>query len=264
MTVAWKADYAAQTDQGRVRTKNQDVPIVDPERSVFAVSDGIGGIPYGGETAQLAEKMIPPLADELTGRTPEEILLHLRSGIDSVSNAIRDCGNDEDHGVVFGATISGFVVAGNGAAVFNMGDSRVYRLRNGRLQRLTKDHSIVQILLDAGEITPEEAEHHSSRGRITRFLGMMPESMATVLMVDIQPGDRFLVCSDGLHGMVPDRELQRMLSAETSAQAICEDMIRAANEAGGMDNITAVVWIARPVDTDATDIRADVPVVTKR
>ncbi len=258
MTVAWKADYAAQTDMGRVRTKNQDVPIVDPERALFAVSDGMGGIPYGGETARLAAEMIPPLIDELHGMDPVAAALHLRNSMDAVSNAIRDCGNDEDRGIVFGATLSGFTVVDNCAVIFNMGDSRVYRLRKDVMECLTWDHTIVQILLDAGEITPEEATNHPAKGRITRFLGMMPEAMTDLSGVDILPGDRFLVCSDGLYNMVNDTELQRMMSADTSAEAICESLIHAANEAGGVDNITAVVWIARPIGAEIPEIRTNI------
>lgn len=252
MDMLWKTDCAARTDPGCVRQENQDMPIMDPDRGLFAVSDGMGGLPFGGETARLAAEMVPPLMDELTGLSPQEAALALKDGIESISNAIRDFGNDEYHGSVFGATLSGFAVVDGCAVVFNMGDSRVYRLRDGVLEKMTRDHSVVQILLDAGEITPEEAAHHPGRSRITRFLGMVPEAMADLSGADIQPGDRFLVCSDGLHGMVSRDRLQQLLAAEAPAADICAAMIRAANEAGGKDNITAVVCLVQPVGEECT------------
>ncbi len=251
MRKPWCADYAAQTDTGRVRKTNQDMPVVD-ERGLFAVSDGMGGLPFGGETARLAAEMVPTLMDGLAGLSPQDAALALKDGIESISNAIRDFGNNEYHGTVFGATLSGFAVVDGYAVIFNMGDSRVYRLRDGVLEQMTRDHSVAQILLDAGEITPEEVDTHPGRSRITRFLGMLPEAEADLSGVDIQPGDRFLVCSDGLHGLMPDHELQRMLSADAPAASICDDLICAANEAGGTDNITAVVWMAQPAGEECT------------
>ena len=252
MDIPWKADIAVRTDAGRVRQENQDMPIVDSARGLFAVSDGMGGLPFGGETARVAAEMMPALLDELTGLSPQAAALALKDGIESISNAIRDFGNSEYCGTVFGATLSGFAVVNDCAVIFNMGDSRVYRLRNGEMESLTQDHSVAQILLDAGELTPEEVKRHPAKSRITRFLGMLPEAMADLSGVDIQPGDRFLVCSDGLHGMVADDQLRRVLSADAPAADICEELIRAANEAGGTDNITAVVWIAMPTGEECT------------
>ena len=184
MDIPWKADIAVRTDAGRVRQENQDMPIVDPTRGLFAVSDGMGGLPFGGETARVAAEMMPALLDELTGLSPQAAALALKDGIESISNAIRDFGNNEHCGTVFGATLSGFAVVNDCAVIFNMGDSRVYRLRNGEMESLTQDHSVAQILLDAGELTPEEAKRHPAKNRITRFLGMLPEAMADLSGVD--------------------------------------------------------------------------------
>jgi len=127
-----------------------------------------------------------------------------------------------------------------------MGDSRAYFLRDGTLQRLTKDHTIVQLLSDAGEISAEETATHPARGRLTHFVGMEGEPLPETRLLEIHPGDRLLLCSDGLTTLVGDQQLSSIMRHAGPPEITCVRLIQAANEAGGTDNITVIVTDVHP------------------
>lgn len=252
---AWTA--AALSDAGRCRTENQDALVFDPKIALFAVSDGMGGLPYGRQTAQMVSAMMKTFITSLKiqEQTLEQFMGHLRDGIRKISDEIQEMGNLPGQPASYGATLSGFVVFQDHVVVFNVGDSRVYRMRqnSGQLEKLTKDHSVVQLLLDDGEITPEEAKTHEARSIITRFMGMYPTVRPDITAVPILTGDRFLVCSDGLHGMVSESGLGYILGQEDTPQRICQQLVQSANDSGGVDNISVAVWIANTEDMEVSE-----------
>ena len=259
MELKWTA--CAMTDQGLRRQENQDEPVFSPDEGLFAVSDGMGGIAYGKRTAILVSTMMKSLAQQLQTlqEGPEALMEGLCQGICDISDNIQRLGNPIGLQPSYGATLTGFLLREDRAVIFNVGDSRVYRLRQGseRLERMTKDHSVVQILIDSGDLTPEEARAFPGRSTITQFMGMHPTVVPQLLVESLAPGDRYLVCSDGLHGMVSDSAIRLILEQDLPPQELCRQLIAAANEAGGEDNITVVVWQALGEEPILTGEEAD-------
>ena len=145
--------------------------------------------------------------------------------------------------------------------VFNVGDSRTYRLTGGQLQQITVDHSEVQELVDMGQITPDEALVHPRRHVVTRALGTGTDTEADYWLIPVEPGDRLLVCSDGLTGEVSDGQLQQILSTVANPQDACAAMVQAALRSGGRDNITVLVVDIETADEGSEPVAAGVPAV---
>ena len=142
-----------------------------------------------------------------------------------------------------GATLVLAIVRAGRALVLHMGDSRVYLYRGGELQRLTKDHTIVQALLDARAISGEEAQGHPARNELTRFVGMPGEPLPDVRLLDLLPGDQLLLCTDGLSGMLSERQMRTILANGQEPQTTCDELVKAANVAGGKDNVTVLLIV---------------------
>jgi serine/threonine protein phosphatase PrpC len=140
-----------------------------------------------------------------------------------------------------GSTVVLALLHAGHAIVSHLGDSRAYLLHAGRLKQLTNDHTIAQLLADRGEIRPAEVASHPSRSQLTRFVGMSTEAMPDTECVELTPGDRLLLCTDGLSGMLSDQQILNILNEQPSPDAACQRLIDAANEAGGTDNVTAVI-----------------------
>ena len=156
-----------------------------------------------------------------------------------------------------GTTASVLVVAGARYLIGQVGDSRIYLLRDGALRQLTKDHSYVQEQVDAGLLTPEQARYHPYSNVITRCVGASEEVEADTFAGEIHVGDVFLVASDGLTGMVDDRRLQQLLLSRASAGRVVDALIAEANYRGGLDNITAVVVQVTAIDSPQSEQRTD-------
>ncbi|MBO0908209.1 PP2C family protein-serine/threonine phosphatase [Arthrobacter sunyaminii] len=232
-----RAVFGYASDRGLRREQNEDSLIAaDP---VFAVADGMGGHEAGevassicvrtlGEAAFVGEHLPKVGADEL------------RALLREADTRIR-----EATGGRAGTTVTGAVlVSGDGVPcwlVFNVGDSRTYRLTGGALEQITVDHSEVQELVDMGQITPDEALIHPRRHVVTRALGTGSDTQADYWLIPVEPGDRLLVCSDGLTGEVSDGQLQQILSSVANPQDACAAMVQAALRSGGRDNITVLV-----------------------
>ncbi|HEX8911324.1 MAG TPA: Stp1/IreP family PP2C-type Ser/Thr phosphatase [Humisphaera sp.] len=265
--------HAGLTDTGRVRPGNEDAWAVDASQGLYIVADGMGGHAAGEIAARLVVESLPKMVRKrvpgggnagdgsvdgdspaAAGHPPTSAALarRLRSAVSRLSRDVYETAMTEPGLRGMGATVVAAMVRGSEAVVVHMGDSRAYLLRGGKLKLLTKDHSVVQALIDAGQITPEEAETHPARNRITASVGMPGDPTPDSKRVDLQPGDKLLLCTDGLAGMIPDEEIRGLLDRRESPAAACQTLIDAANAAGGHDNITAVVIeFQEPHDVDA-------------
>jgi PPM family protein phosphatase len=230
----------AGSDVGRARSGNEDSYLCG--RTVFAVADGLGGH-QGGEVASAAA--VAPLA-ALDGRelaTPTEAAEALAAAIQEANSAIleRAAGDPSLWGM--GTTMTAAAVTADGhLQLAHVGDSRAYLLREGALEQLTADHTVVAELVRRGRLTPELAAIHPERSILTRAVGLDPRiPVDTPDPLDLRPGDQYLLCSDGLTEAVPDPTIAELLSAKEDGDTACRSLIDAANEAGGPDNITVVL-----------------------
>ena len=238
--------YSADcVDIGRKRVSNQDQVICCPALGFFAVSDGMGGLPGGGETSALLAKSLPAFAQEAfeelkKNATSEHAVTLLDDYIRTISDSIYETMNIGE--ITFGATLCGVWLVGEHAVFFNLGDSRGYRLGRykRRIRQITTDHNVVSMLVANGEINLDEARVHPSRNLLTRFVGMKSPSLPELFVEKINCGDGILLCSDGLYGMVNDTLLTRILRSSKSLNRVVRCLIEEANAAGGRDNISGV------------------------
>jgi protein phosphatase len=233
------------SDIGQRRTSNQDNFLVDVPRGLFIVSDGMGGEQAGEIAAKAVVTVLPQMLEPHLQRlavAPRRVVeLTLRELVAQFSQRLRQDAADQPGLRGMGATLELVWICKEQAHLVHMGDSRVYRLRRDRLSLLTEDHSVVALLLKHGDITPQDAVDHPARGQLSRYVGIDGEVYPDVFTVPLHPGERFLLCSDGLWGMVPDREIARLLLQHAELAAACRALVDAANQAGGRDNITVVI-----------------------
>jgi len=242
-----RLSYGYGTDRGLRRELNEDSYIAsDP---VFAVADGMGGHEAGEVASGLCVRALAQLPQLATGErtaTAGVVQQYLASADESIRSAT---------GSRAGTTLSGVVVVEQMGVpywlVMNIGDSRTYRLSQGRLSQVSVDHSEVQELVESGEITAEEAAVHPRRHVVTRALGAGDETEADYWLLPIEEGDRMMVCSDGLNGELTDGQMLEILSTVEDPQEAVDALIQAALRRGGRDNITVIVIDARNVLNDA-------------
>lgn len=235
--VSLRLNFGCGTDRGLRRETNEDSFIAaDP---VFAVADGMGGHEAGEVASGICVRTLAELpqlatgARDATSAVVQQYLLQADAGI------------REATGSRAGTTLSGVVVVEQHGIphwlVVNIGDSRTYRLSRGKLSQVSVDHSEVQELLDAGQITPAEAAVYPRRHVVTRALGTGDEMEADYRLVPIEEGDRILVCSDGLNGELEDQHIARILVSQPDPQVAVDELIQAALRSGGRDNVTCIV-----------------------
>lgn len=248
--------HGAATDIGLVRAVNEDSYLSTPP--VFVVADGMGGHQGGDVASRIVIEEFERLADE--GYDP-------RHGADAIAATLQGSQRRiEEYAAAQRAEGAGDFQAGTTAVVgllveddegakwllANLGDSRIYRYAAGALEQVSVDHSVVQELVDAGSITPEQAATHPARNVITRALGGADFADADYWLLSLPEVERLLLCSDGVTGMIDDAQIAEILSREGDAQDAADRLVAAAVEAGGRDNATAVV-----VDVDAVEEGAD-------
>ncbi len=238
------------TDVGKVRDHNEDGYLVDDGLGLVAVADGMGGH-RGGEVASATA--IEALHASFTQHGG------LRDAVVAANDAVLDRADGDEALRGMGTTLTAGVLGDDGTLLIgHVGDSRAYLLRDGELTRITTDHSLVEELVAAGELTEEEAERDPRRSMITRALGLDSDLVVDLHPVILVPGDRVMFCSDGLTNMVSGREIADLLTKEGGAATAAQRLVDAANDAGGVDNITVLVL-------DATgDLPADVVEPRKR
>jgi len=232
-------ECVSRTHVGLRRKINEDSVFVDAERGLWAVADGMGGHDAGEIASTMvtdALRCLPPVADidELANRAVES-LRHVNRELIELARA-----GEHERERTIGTTLVGLAIANGSFRCFWMGDSRVYRLRGDQLTRVTRDHSLVQDLVDAGMLTAEEAETHESANLITRAVGAAETVEVDIVSGDARPGDQFLLASDGLTRVVPDDELAAELG-RGSPQVAAENLIETVLQRGAPDNVSLIV-----------------------
>lgn len=226
---------AFRTDVGKVRANNQDAPIVSEKLRLYGVADGMGGH-KGGEVASTSAR--DDLLRELEGKTPS--VAALSGAIEEVNRQIYHQQEHDDALTGMGTTLSVLWMSDNFVYIAHVGDSRVYLLRDGEFKQMTLDHSLVEQLVREGVLTEEEAQNHPMRNIITRAIGTDESVEVDVVVEERRKGDLWLACSDGLHGLVDDRQMRDALRQYAPEKA-ADVLLKAALDAGGRDNVTLVI-----------------------
>jgi protein phosphatase len=252
MNLSEKLEIANVSDTGRRRPHNEDSTLTDPELGLIVLADGMGGYKAGEVASAIAvtavhvavktslEEPPRPMAGRNNGlswqsRALMQAIIHSNSEIYNAARKDPQC-----HGM--GTTIIAAWFHNNVISIGHVGDSRVYRLRNNLLQQITKDHSLIQELIDRGLYSEEEANRNTPRNLVTRALGIDPDVKVDVIEETVLPGDIYLLCSDGLNDMVNDEEIHLTLS-KYSANLVqtAEELVRLANSKGGKDNTSVIL-----------------------
>lgn len=247
----------ARTDVGRARSKNEDafvlVDLAAPQTSIacngekvdvggrrmlLALSDGMGGHMAGEVASKLALTTLVQQLQQGERQAPEQAL---EAAVQAANSAVRDAASEKGKQGM-GATLTAVLLVDNVAYIAEVGDSRAYLLRNGKLCQLTRDQSFVQMLVDNGAMSEDEAKVSSRRNVILQAIGTSPSLHVALGRLDLRRGDRLLLCSDGLSNEVEDNELAALLSRE-APDAACDHAITRANAHGGRDNITTIIAV---------------------
>jgi PPM family protein phosphatase len=224
--------FGERTDVGRGRPENEDSHLVDPEDGLYAVADGMGGHRAGEVASATAIDALK--AAYLGGQRLDQAV--------GAANAAVFARAAEDAALRgMGTTLTAIALHDSTAELGHVGDSRAYLMRDGAVTQVTEDHSLVEQLVREGRLTPEEAQNHPQRAIITRALGVDADVQVDTYRVDLKPGDRLLICSDGLTNMLSDDTIAQTLRRHADPQQAAEILVDMANQAGGDDNITVVL-----------------------
>lgn len=249
-----------QTDTGLAREHNEDCFAIDAESHLYVVADGMGGHSYGEVASRISVDSICTFVSRRRDPSPEDLgppeeILRSAGYDDQLqphSNVLKAAilaAQEQVLGAIqedvslrgMGTTVVGLHVSDGIAAVANVGDSRIYRIRRGEIEQLSADHTWVHEQVVAGYLSAEQARSHPLRNVVTRALGGESEVAIDVQEMAVEEADLFLLCSDGLTGMLRDEEIIELLRDEPPLEEACQNLIKAANEHGGADNITVVL-----------------------
>jgi serine/threonine protein phosphatase PrpC len=248
MTLVLK--YVARSDRGLVRSNNQDAVYAGPR--LLAVADGMGGHAAGEIASKIVIAALAPLDDD---EPSDDLLSQLREAVEAGNGAISELVANDPELDGMGTTLTAILFAGSRLGLVNIGDSRTYLMRNGSVTQITHDDSFVQSLIDEGRITAEEANTHPQRSLLLRALTGHDSIEPTLNLREVRPGDRYLLCSDGLSGVISHETLAEAMHI-SDPQTCADRMIELALRGGGPDNVTVI--IADVVDVDFGD---DAPIV---
>lgn len=245
---------AARTDVGIVRSGNEDNYLMLSERGIFIVADGMGGHAAGEVASEMAVRITSHAIGSLCGLSDQEASDRMRTAIRAANDAIfkRTLSERDKRGM--GTTATVLALLKGRYLIGQVGDSRAYLLRDGQLLQLTKDHSCVQELVDAGLLTPDQARVHPHSNVLTRCVGASGDDVVPdIYCGSLEQGDVILLASDGLTGVLEDEQLSRILSSDGEPQHWVSRMITEANRQGGLDNITAIVVRIESLDSSVVE-----------
>ena len=248
--------FGSRTDVGCVREQNEDSLVVQPP--LFVVADGMGGHAAGEVASEICVKTISECAPD---RVDAE---ELGEAVEQANRDIINAALEGEGREGMGTTCTAAMLEANRLVIAQVGDSRAYLLHGGKLTQLTRDHSLMANMIEAGQITPEEARLHPSRSVITRALGNDPTMTPDLYEINVEDGDRLLLCSDGLTAMVEDSQIESIMNRVADPQRCATHLVNEAIAVGGLDNVTVIVADAegaRTVKRRRTALRTRVTIV---
>jgi protein phosphatase len=239
-------EFFEALDTGRARTNNEDSVSLDEDVALAVLADGMGGYNAGEVASHMATSFVRTelgrwLREAGSGAADIEVRRAMDICVDNANRAIFNAANANPQYAGMGTTLVVAVFRDGRLLVGHVGDSRAYRLRSGKLQQITRDHSLLQEQIDAGLITPEQAAFSANKNLVTRAVGVEDTVLLETHVHEVQPGDLYLLCSDGLSDMVDDPGIAQLLQMHASLPDAAAALIAAANDAGGKDNISLVL-----------------------
>ncbi len=225
--------YFIKSDKGKVRDNNED--FASAKDNILIVADGMGGHNAG----EVASKVAAETAMKVLLKGDKDRKELIKEAIDEANREVLALATDERSGM--GTTIDICVVDEETLYLGHVGDSRVYIIRDGRAEAVTHDHSYVEMLIQKGEITKEEAKNYPMKNMITKAIGVGEKCEGDIFEFSLKENDKILLCTDGLTNMVSDGEIAKIISREENCEKAASELVKAANEAGGMDNITCLL-----------------------
>ncbi len=250
------------SDRGLKRPQNEDTAVCDPDHGIFLVADGMGGESSGEVASQLTadhfiQYVLPFIEDEEATipfeHSQEEhyFISVLHCAAEAANTAVIDHAEENRSHRGMGSTLTGMVYHDEGLYVVHIGDSRLYRIREGKMEQITVDHTRVQEMVNKNMITSEEARFHPQRNIITRVVGRKKQFRPDVFSIEVDEKDIFLICSDGLYDMVPDEESHRIIVQSANFESAGKSLVETANQNGGKDNISIV--LTQRISDDTVD-----------
>ena len=251
MDLSKALEIVTSTDKGMVRSTNEDAVLANPIGGFVILADGMGGYNAGEVASGMATTLIgselekafaagEPWRKEADGRPHAHVVLEAE--IARANGAIYQAAQSQPQYAGMGTTLVMAVFHDDKATVAHIGDSRLYRLRGGEFGQITRDHSLLQEQIDSGMITVEQAKHSQNKNLVTRALGVDPTVEPEIRDYDVQPGDIYLLCSDGLNDMVDDEEIGMTLQMLAANLEVCAmQLVQMANDNGGRDNVSVIL-----------------------
>lgn len=242
-------NYYGISDKGRVRQINQDVCLTYCDdalnTALFVVCDGMGGAKAGNiASAMAAESFMEYMKSHLTAENNIiDIMQYMNEAIRAANRQVYDKSVNDIECAGMGTTLVAAAVTGNGAVLANVGDSRAYHVTSSKISQITKDHSVVEDMIDRGDLKRSEASNHPNRNLITRVVGTAADTEPDFFFLNLQSGDHLLLCSDGLSNVISEQVLFTEINSGSDVKEICERLIKLAINKGAPDNVTAVICL---------------------
>ena len=236
------------TDTGKVRKINQDVFIThlddDQKAAVFVVCDGMGGARAGNIASAIAAEVFMELAKRSLSEEYNviDIMQHMSEAVREANAEVYEKSIRDPECSGMGTTLVAAIVTQGGAVIVNVGDSRAYHVTNERIKQITKDHSVVEDMIDRGDIKRSEANRHPNRNLITRALGTSLDTEPDIFFLNLKAGEYLLLCSDGLSNVISEKTIMSEVLGSAETQEKCQRLIKAANDKGAPDNVTVVLF----------------------